>query len=62
MKCVRQEFGTYVEIYLFELERKLVFRNLSTPAHTGFSVNLHSMLPECQGTSCSKQARYLKVK
>ena len=27
-----------------------------------FSVNLHSKLPECQGTPCSKQAPYLKFK
>ena len=27
-----------------------------------FRVNLHLKLPECQGTSCSKQARHMKFK
>ena len=31
MKCVRQEFKAYVEIYLLVHERTLVLRDLSTP-------------------------------
>ena len=31
-------------------------------SRTRFRVNPHSMLPECQGTPCSKQARNLKFK
>ena len=29
-------------------------------SHTRFRVNLHSVVPEFQGTPCLKQAEYLK--